>query len=174
MEPRRLLVTGCPAYGHLLPMLPLVRAAERAGHEVRLATGPDMVAAMERRGLRVMAAGLSFPEMWASHDAALVGLEEAPPMEQAIAGGTGLFGATAPARLRDLEDLCRDWRPDLVVHETLELAGPVLARRLGVPSVVHGFGPMFPMYAFLGAQIGPAAGHPAGATAGRCRGTWSC
>ena len=98
MEPRRLLVTGCPAYGHLLPMLPLVRAAERAGHEVRLATGPDMVAAMERRGLRVMAAGLSFPEMWASHDAALVGLEEAPPMEQAIAGGTGLFGATVPAR----------------------------------------------------------------------------
>ena len=160
MEPRRLLVTGCPAYGHLLPMLPLVRAAERAGHEVRLATGPDMVAAMERRGLRVLAAGLSFPEMWASHDAALVGLEEAPPMEQAIAGGTGLFGATAPARLRDLEDLCRDWRPDLVVHETLELAGPVLARRLGVPSVVHGFGPMFPMYAFIGAQIGPAAGQP--------------
>ena len=155
-----MLVTGCPAYGHLLPMLPLVRAAARAGHDVLVATGPDMVDAMQRRGLRVAPAGPTFPEMWAAHDAALVGLEDAAPIEQALAGGTALFGATVPARLRDLADLCRDWRPHLVVHETLELAGPVLARRLGVPSVVHGFGPMFPMYAEIGAQIGPAAGEP--------------
>ena len=39
----RVLFTSSPAYGHVLPMLPVVRAATRAGHEVRLATGPDLI-----------------------------------------------------------------------------------------------------------------------------------
>jgi hypothetical protein len=38
----RVLFTSCPAYGHVLPLLPLVRAGERDGHDVRVATGvPD-------------------------------------------------------------------------------------------------------------------------------------
>ena len=51
----RVLFTSCPAYGHVLPMLPLVRAAERAGHDVRVATGPDMVGPLVARGLDVHA-----------------------------------------------------------------------------------------------------------------------
>ena len=47
----RVLFTSCPAYGHILPMLPLIRAAERAGHDVRVATGPDLLAHLTRRGL---------------------------------------------------------------------------------------------------------------------------
>ena len=42
----RLLFTASPAYGHLLPLLPMIRAAMTAGHDVRLATGPDMVGPM--------------------------------------------------------------------------------------------------------------------------------
>ena len=38
----RVLFTSCPLYGHVLPMLPLIRAAGRAGHDVRVATGPDL------------------------------------------------------------------------------------------------------------------------------------
>ena len=38
----RVLFTSCPQYGHVLPMLPLIRAAGRAGHDVRVATGPDL------------------------------------------------------------------------------------------------------------------------------------
>ena len=160
MGAARLLVTGCPAYGHLLPMLPLIRAAERAGLEVRVATGPDLVPPMRRRGLDAVGAGPAFAALWEAHEAALEGMADAPEMEQAIAGATALFGATAPPRLRDLEELCRDWRPDVIVHDTLELAGPMLARRLGVPSVVHGFGPMFGLYAWLGPLTGSAAGEP--------------
>ena len=37
----QLLFTASPAYGHLLPLLPMVRAAMTAGHDVRLATGPS-------------------------------------------------------------------------------------------------------------------------------------
>ena len=45
----RLLFTASPAYGHLLPLLPMLRAATTAGHDVRLATGPDMVGPMRAR-----------------------------------------------------------------------------------------------------------------------------
>ena len=37
------------------------------------------------------------------------------------------------------------WRPDLVVADEFDLAGPVAARALGVPYVVHGLGVMPPM-----------------------------
>ena len=55
----RVLFTSCPAYGHALPMLPLIRAAERDGHEVRVATGPDLTGALAARGLDVHAVGPS-------------------------------------------------------------------------------------------------------------------
>ena len=69
-------------------------------------------------------------------------------------GVLALFGTPAAGRLADLTGLAADWRPDLVVHEVLELAGSILARRLGVPGVTHGFGPMFPFYAHLAGPAG--------------------
>ena len=53
----RVLFTSCPAYGHVLPMLPLMRAAERAGNDVRVATGPDLLGPLSSRGLDVRAVG---------------------------------------------------------------------------------------------------------------------
>ena len=41
----------------------------------------------------------------------------------------------------DLLALGRSWRPDLVVYDALTLAGPLVARLLGVPAVRHLFGP---------------------------------
>ena len=63
-RPLRVLFTGVPAYGHLLPMLPMMRAATRAGHDVRVATGRDMVDAMRRRGLSAYAVGPTLAEMF--------------------------------------------------------------------------------------------------------------
>ena len=56
--------------------------------------------------------------------------------------------------------MAQDWRPDVIVHEVLEAAGSLLARRLGVPGVVHGFGPMFPFYAELLGPTGAVIGEP--------------
>ena len=56
-RPKRLLFTSSPAYGHLLPMFPLMRAAQQAGHEVAVATGPNMVPFVLGRGLHAVAAG---------------------------------------------------------------------------------------------------------------------
>ncbi len=75
-------------------------------------------------------------------------------------GVVALFGTPALGRLADLVELTQEWRPDVIVHEVLEAAGSLLARSLGVPGVVHGFGPMFPLYADLLGPAGAAIGQP--------------
>jgi UDP:flavonoid glycosyltransferase YjiC (YdhE family) len=155
----RVLFTSCPAYGHALPMLPLMRAAERAGHEVRVATGPDLAGPLRTRGLRVQDVGPTWAEAWSAHDAVW-----ADPVlsyeRKMLDGAVALFGTPSLARLSDLEVLAREWPPDIVVHEVLESAGSLLARRLDVPGVVHGIGPMFPLYAQLMGPVGVAMGEP--------------
>jgi UDP:flavonoid glycosyltransferase YjiC (YdhE family) len=155
----RVLFTSCPAYGHALPMLPLIRAAGRAGHDVRVATGPDLVAPLASRGLDVHAVGPTWESSWSAHQA--VWADQSVSEEQRMmAGVVALFGAPAVARFDDLVDLASEWRPDLVVHEVLEQAGSMLATRLGVPGVAHGIGPMFPFYAQLIGAAGAAIGQP--------------
>jgi UDP:flavonoid glycosyltransferase YjiC (YdhE family) len=155
----RVLFTSCPAYGHALPMLPLIRAAERAGHDVRVATGPDLAAPLASRGLDVHAVGPTWESAWSAHDA--VWADRSLPDEQRMMDGVvALFGAPALARLDDLVDMASEWRPDVVVHEVLEQAGSMLAGKLGVPGVVHGIGPMFPFYAQLIGAAGAAVGEP--------------
>lgn len=153
----RVLFTSCPAYGHVLPLLPLVRAAERAGHDVRVASGPDMVGPLASRGLDVHAVGPTWAAAWSGNQAAWAapGVSEEQRM---MNGVVALFGAPALARLEDLVAMTSVWRPDVVVHEVLEQAGSMLAARLGIPGVVHGIGPMFPFYAQLVDAVGGAVG----------------
>ena len=47
------------------------------------------------------------------------------------------------AKLPALRTLAASWRPDLIVHPPVDLAGPLLAAELGVPSVCYGFGQPF-------------------------------
>ena len=155
----RVLFTSCPAYGHLLPMLPLIRAAERAGHDVRVATGPDLLGPLAARGLDVRAVGPTWQEAWSAHEAVWAD-PDLPDDQKMMDGVVALFGGPALARLADLGGMAQDWRPDVIVHEVLEAAGSLLARRLGVPGVVHGFGPMFPFYAELLGPTGAVIGEP--------------
>ena len=121
-RPLRVLFTGCPAYGHLLPMLPMMRAATRAGHDVRVATGRDMVDALRRRGLSAYAVGPTLAEMFETR-AAMPSLEGSSEEELILASARGLFGIPARRRVADLTALATEWRPDLVIHDPLELAG---------------------------------------------------
>ena len=155
----RVLFTSVPAYGHVLPMLPLIRAAERAGHAVRLATGPDLVGQLARRELDVQAVGPTFAAAWSAHEAVWADTER-PEEQKMMDGVVAMFGTPAIGRLADLAVMAEEWRPDVVVHEVLEAAGPLLARRLRVPGVVHGIGPMFPFYAALIDPVGRAIGEP--------------
>src|SRR3712207_9309611 len=105
----RVLFTSCPAYGHVLPMLPLVRAAERAGHEVRVATGPDLVGPLATRGLDAHAVGPAWATSWSAHEAVWAG-PGMPEEQKRMNGLVGLFGTPALARLADLIVMAQRWR----------------------------------------------------------------
>jgi UDP:flavonoid glycosyltransferase YjiC (YdhE family) len=155
----RVVFTSCPAYGHVLPMLPLIRAAERAGHDVRVATGPDLVGPLAARGLDVHPVGPPWEAAWAANEAAWA-VPGVPEEQRMLNGVVALFGTPALARLDDLVVMASVWRPDVVVHEVLEQAGSMLAARLMIPGVVHGIGPMFSFYAQLIGAAGVAIGEP--------------
>ena len=156
----RLLFTASPAYGHLLPLLPMLRAAMTAGHDVRLATGPDMVGPMRARAVPAYGVGATWDEIVAERDAEASRAHAEDLDAQRLVSASMLFGRAAARRLPGLLDLAGRWRPDVVVHEPLELGGVMLARHLGLPSVTHGYGPMFREYGTLGPIVAGATGDP--------------
>ncbi|MDT7616680.1 MAG: hypothetical protein QOF00_4127 [Pseudonocardiales bacterium] len=83
-------------------------------------------------------------------------ISELPAEEQPFFAARHLFGAGAVDRGRDLVDLMRMWRPDLVVHDTLELGSPTAAILRGIPHVTHGYGPTVPGTTMFAAAIGSA------------------
>ncbi len=158
----KILFGAWPAYGHLLPMVPLIRAAQHAGHDVIVSSGADMAEAIGRLGVQAHRSGVTLAESYARlPDRATI--SALPVDQQAAVAARHLFGAGAVDRARDALELVRTWRPDLVVHDTLELGTPTAAASHGIPHVTHGYGPMVPdtpaFAAALGAEIS-AAGLP--------------
>lgn len=125
----RLLITSVPALGHLHPVLPLALAAAAAGHDVRVATGPDQASWVTRCGAVAVPAGLTHDAMVQQVSSrGLTGPER--PREQ-------FTTIAVPPMATDLLDLAQTWRPDLVVHEEAEYAAPLMAALLGLPCVTH-------------------------------------
>ncbi len=47
----RILFASWPGYGHLLPMAPLIRAAQHGGHDVAVSSGADMAELIGKLGV---------------------------------------------------------------------------------------------------------------------------
>jgi UDP:flavonoid glycosyltransferase YjiC (YdhE family) len=124
-------------------MLPLIRAAQAAGHDVVVTSGPDMAGLLGRLGVRHHASGWTLAESYAQLPSNQR-VSDLPPQEQAAFAARHLFGAGAARRARAVADLFDDWRPDVVVHDTLELGSPTAAEARGVRHVTHGYGPTVP------------------------------
>lgn len=133
----RVLVSTSPGVGHLLPMLPLARAARDRGHDVRIAAGA---------GLASIAANAGFPHLVAGPPSLAAVAREIPALE-GLAGRRravvmvreGFAGSIAGGIATDLlaafsgDDARDPWRPDLIVHEDMELGSWIVAERLGIP-----------------------------------------
>jgi UDP:flavonoid glycosyltransferase YjiC (YdhE family) len=124
----RILFVCNPLHGHLNPLLPLARAAQDAGHAVVVATGADITPLAQREGLTTWSVGMTHAQAGGNTQASWL----------------DYFEASARARTAHLAPRCAAWRPELVIHEETELAGPVVATSIGVRSVVLGLGPMLP------------------------------
>lgn len=141
----RIAFTANPLPGHIVPMVPLMRAALAAGHRVAVVTGADAADFVRAQGspdIEVLPAG--------------------PPTLVAMAEmqrETGTSPATAPrpdtvaeyfavrrvaAAVDDAVEAARAWHPDVVISESLDHVGPYVAAALDVPFLRHGFGPERP------------------------------
>ncbi|MBP0461349.1 nucleotide disphospho-sugar-binding domain-containing protein [Streptomyces montanisoli] len=148
----RVLFATWAAPSHLFPMVPLAWAFRAAGHEVRVAAPASGAAAVAATGLSAVAAG---PDVAVAQ---MAGRERLAPWRSRGEWATGwsarpdLLGEAeldvlraladkqlmvADAMLGDLVAFGRRWAPDLVVYDSLCLAGPVAAAALGVPA--YGF-----------------------------------
>jgi UDP:flavonoid glycosyltransferase YjiC (YdhE family) len=115
-------------------MLALAQGLARAGHEVAFATAADFCPHVEQTGFAAFPAGIPLAQQiddarrrYPAQDA-LVAMER---FEQFVP--RMLAGVAAPARAADLVPLVEEWKPDLLVHDETEFAGPVAAAVAGIP-----------------------------------------
>jgi UDP:flavonoid glycosyltransferase YjiC (YdhE family) len=135
----RVLCSTTPMEGVFAPFVPLGKALLAAGHEVLVVTGPDLLRRVAREGFATHAAGPTAMEgaIAAMGDPAVTAAPDGEPWHF----GGAMFGAIiAPAKLPALREAAEQFRPDLIVHPPVDLAAPLLATQLGLPSVTYGFG----------------------------------
>ncbi|MFJ9038831.1 glycosyltransferase [Streptomyces sp. NPDC102406] len=132
----RILFSGTPAYGHLLPLLPLERAARQAGHTTAFLTHASLGEVVAPAP--VLGAGATLEETLGEFQRR-TGKNAATDMSPATAGE--FFGGTRVDLGAD-EALAaaRDFAPDLVIAETADFLGPLVASQSGVAWASHGVG----------------------------------
>ncbi len=153
----RVLVSTTGGVGHILPVIPLALELQRQGHDVVWATASGSCSIVEGVGIATSPAGLTPVERSQRFFQGQPNAFDVPPRERRPVAFAGLFAATAaPVMMDALIPLFETFRPDLVVHETSELASTPLATSKDVPSV---------NVAFSGGLPGPvlAAGRVAAA-----------
>jgi UDP:flavonoid glycosyltransferase YjiC (YdhE family) len=129
----RILVTAAPGVGHLLPVLPVAVAARDAGHDVAVATGADLEPIVRRAGLRFVAIG---PPSLLAGFAEIDGLAPSGRRRLVRIVSEGFAGIFATAFGHGVLALAADWRPDVIVHEDMEMGSWIAAERLAIPHVV--------------------------------------
>jgi len=137
----RLLFTCRPAIGHFEPLAPLARVAEARGHVVAFASGEPITTRARSAGFRSESAGLSIDESIAARMRSGIVYTELKET-RSVAFGRWFPGIEAPAILADLDRICADFHPDIMVHELSEFAAPVAASSAGIPWVTVGYGPL--------------------------------
>jgi UDP:flavonoid glycosyltransferase YjiC (YdhE family) len=151
---------------HWLSMVPTAWAFQAAGHEVRVVCTPDQEQAVSRAGLtpvpvlegveqavkarthnyrQARAGRWPFAEL-PPHPltgAPLASLDDFDPaawMRENWDGLLALAGRSSDAAV----DFARWFRPELVVHDMVSLEGPLVGQVLGIPAVLHLWGPTGP------------------------------
>jgi UDP:flavonoid glycosyltransferase YjiC (YdhE family) len=141
----RLLFSCTPGDGHFTPLLPLAHAFRERGDSVAFATAERTCARARQHGFEGLPAGLHVDELEARFGHRRAQLAALPPPERRRFVFAWRFASLdAPAKLDALLAAARAWRPDLLVHESADLAAPAVAASLGLPSVHHAFGRAIP------------------------------
>ncbi|SMX25414.1 glycosyltransferase [Boseongicola aestuarii] len=127
----RILFTSTKGEGHIRPLLPYARAAAGLGHDVQIAAPEPCAPIIAKAGFRHhVFECLSGPELeaiWGPHR----GVRDDDMVKIAI---PQMFaGATAERSMPGLRQAVETWRPDVIVRESVEYAGLVVAEAYGIP-----------------------------------------
>ena len=126
----RVLFAFTGGSGHAEPLVPLARAAEAAGHTVAFTGRPTIVPMVEALGFTAFPTGTG-----RSADVLPERIPPRPydPEEEARVLREGFAGYLAPERAAAVRELCREWRPDVVVCDEVDFGAMVAAESLAVP-----------------------------------------
>ncbi|EAA7987387.1 glycosyltransferase [Salmonella enterica] len=127
----RILFIGPPLYGLLYPMISLAQAFRVNGHEVVVASAGKFANKAAEAGLVVFdaAPGLD-SEAGYRHQEAL----------RKKSNMVGCFSFFSDEMADRLVDFAGQWHPDLIIYPPLGLAGPLIAAKYGIPSVMQTVG----------------------------------
>jgi len=127
-------------------MVPLASAFGGSGHDVAFATDPGFVRHVRGVGFEAFPAGLDMVEARRQFLAATPDFDSVVPWERLRLMHPGLFATVrVPPMLDDLGRIIPDWRPDLLIHDSAEMAGSIAAEVAGIPHVEHSFGVIRPV-----------------------------
>jgi UDP:flavonoid glycosyltransferase YjiC (YdhE family) len=142
----RALFSCVPGLGHFYPLLPLARALRCRSHAVAFLTAPDLAAAVAAEGFEVLPAGPGLEALIAEAFRRHPDLAALPPDQvTGMSAAIPVFADTRVAlTLPEALTVARAWRPDLVVSEHADFAGPLMAAVLGAARATLGFGPGHP------------------------------
>jgi UDP:flavonoid glycosyltransferase YjiC (YdhE family) len=134
----RVLVTTSGGAGHLGPLVPFADAVLSAGGNVLVATRESMAAPARAAGYDVWTFADAAPEARGPffERARELSFDEANVLVVSEVFARLDGGAALPRVL----EACEQWRPDVVLSEVCEFAGPLAAERTGVPAVRVGIG----------------------------------
>lgn len=127
----RVLFIGSPLYGLLYPLLSLAQAFRVNGHEVVVASAGKFAAKAADAGLVAFdaAPGLDSEAGYRHH-------EDLRKKNNIV----GQFSFFSDEMADSLIDFASHWRPDLIIYPPLGLAGPLVAAKYGIPSVMQTVG----------------------------------
>jgi UDP:flavonoid glycosyltransferase YjiC (YdhE family) len=149
----RILFSCMPWEGHFRPLLPLAHALSSRGHEVAFASAAAWAPRVEDEGLQLLEAGMSRDEGVALFAPFRKQIFELPPEERRTLQFSMLFARFhAPAKLPELISVASSWQADAIVYDSCDLAGPIAAAALELPSVNHSFGAMIPLAVLKAAE----------------------
>lgn len=148
----RVMVVASPGTGHVFPLVPVTWALRSDGHDVLVASAGDGVQRAASAGLTAVdvAPGVDMYDVFRSVGQSTGGWAPHPSPAVTWERAVQLFTRVSELMLAGIERVARRWRPDVVVYGESQVAGAVVAARLGVPAVEHGIALVGDGAAFVG------------------------
>lgn len=135
----RILFCCNASTGHVNLLLPLVSAARRGGHDVRLATPAPFAEWLRTHGFPTVQCGLGWQDAETIELMRERGSRQGAE-ERAFSLVRIFAGAMARAMWHELSTFTRTWQPDVVVREMTEFGSSLVAESLDVPVATIVFG----------------------------------